>query len=70
MESNEALIKELFQRITVDLSHERKIKAINYEGFQYAVKQMMQIAYINGQRDCIEDVTSSMKGLVNDAFTV
>ena len=68
MESQEVLIKELFNRITVDLSHERKIKAISYEGFQCAVQHLMEIAYLNGQKDCITDVSTSMKGIIEEAF--
>jgi len=70
MESQEVLIKELFNRVTVNLSHERKIKAISYEGFQYAVQHLMEIAYLNGQKDCIADVSTSMKGIIEEAFAM
>mgnify|MGYP000259291196 FL=1 len=70
MESQEVLIKELFKRVTVDISQERKIKAISYEGFEYAVQHLMHIAYLNGQKDCITDVSTSMKGIIEEAFAV
>jgi hypothetical protein len=65
MESQDELIKQLFEQVTVKVSETSNIKAIGFNGFDYAIRQMMQIAYINGQSDCIESVKSSMKGLVN-----
>jgi len=70
MELQDELIKQLFEQVTVNVTEEGGIKAISYTGFDFAVKHLMKVAYLNGQKDCIENVSSTMKGVIEDAFAV
>lgn len=63
--THEQEVKELFEKVTVEIPNSGGLRAINLEGFKIAVDQMMNKAFFFGSQDTLKSAEDVIERVFN-----